>query len=178
MTGSEKRDILELKRLVKNAASSVAMDTATAGISLTFAEQQSLKYGQPLKYEKRTVAMDSGPSKGARFVTQRHDKRLTVGPVSALEYRHPGQPALDGSDTRSGQEREQAALTGNINDPEQVEEVYGNDSLTEDERRELEQSLTAFEATERSSSGAKRVGLSATNADYARRHGRPVTEVS
>ena len=168
MTGSEKRDILELKKLVKRAASSVAMDAAPHGISLTRTEMQNLRF------KRNPTAMDSSKP----GMAQRGDKRLASGPVSALTYKHPGQPALDGSDTRSGQEREQAALTGNVNDPEQVEEVYGNDSLTEDERRELEQSLTAFEATERSSSGAKRVGLSATNADYARRHGRPVTEVS
>ena len=161
------KGIRELKQIVRKAAGRVAMDAATAGISLTRTEMQNMRY-------KRTpTAMDSAKPGTA----QRGDRRLTMGPVSGF-YRHPGQPALDSGDTRSAQEKEQAALTGNVNDPEQVEEVYGNDSLTDDERRELEQSLTAFEATERSSSGAKRVGLSAANANYSRRHGRPVTEVS
>jgi|SRR6185437_994254 len=89
------RDILELKRLVRGAARNIAMDAATAGISLTLAERQTIKYQQEPKYANRTVMMNGKKSPGARFVTQRHDKRLTVGSVSALDYKHSGQPALD-----------------------------------------------------------------------------------
>jgi hypothetical protein len=183
MTSSEKRDLQELKRVVLGAAGRAAMDSANhAGVSLTLDEQQSLKYQQTPKYAKRTVAMDSGPSKGARFVVRRHDKRLTVGPVSALDYKHPGTPSLNCSvvdhgmvyDSADTLRKEQDAIEPDVNDPEQYPESQ-DDALTDDEREQLEASLQATQSDERNAGGARFTGLERLN---KRRLGNKVARVS
>ena len=177
MTQAEK-DHRALVRLLTRAKTksrgAAALDSAIrSGISLTATEQQNLKYQQALKYEKRTVAMDSGPSKGARFVTQRHDKRLTVGPVSGF-YKHPGQRALDSVDNHELENRDLFGVEPNDDDTYAAEDAV----LTEEEEQQLAESLRADFSTVRDSTGKRLVGLEAANQAYAQRHGQKIARVS
>jgi hypothetical protein len=140
------------------------MDAATANISLTFTERQNLRYKRP------PVAMDTGKP-GAM---QRVDKRLEMRPVSAIDYKHPGQPALDGSDTRSGQEREQDAIEPDVNDGISDNDPAIQQLIEAISDVPVSMSKRAIQATKRNSAGTLQVG----QAEYNSRHGSKVAQYS
>lgn len=188
------RDLKELKRIVRKAAGKVAMDSAISGISLTRSEMENLRHKpQPTGMDSNATSIE--PDAGSGYaesvnrvrkhwgtipqIAERHDKRLTKGPVDGLTFRHPGQPSLDSSvvfdaveetinSRADNHEQERAALMGSGYD----------DALTIEEQQQIAVSLRADKSTSQNEAGARETGLEAANAAYARARGLSPVRVS
>lgn len=148
MTGSEKRDIRELKSLVKSAASSIAMDTA------------------PIP----TVSRPVRGKRTSKAVSGFYVHPGTPAKNSAVVFDAVKEAVRSRIDNH---EQEQDAIASEVNDPESYD-----DALSSEEREQLAVSLRAPESTTRNAAGARMTGLEQANHEYAARRGQTIARVS